>query len=274
MQPDEQRARGRQRIAREAADDRADETLEADQEAGVVVDRRDRADQHAAERAEQRRERERQRAGEVGEMPHRRAPARFTAVARSALPYSVRPKNSVQRDDQRHAGPDTSRLCTFTLTAPTVNDARRERRRARALGAEEPQAEADQRKVHGDRNDQQHEHGRFGERLVRDPVEQRPERRDRGQRRARPARQRQMTGASHQSSAATASGTPDHSRSARGMRRASPRAGSARPPSGRRRTAMPDEEADGARRLAELQARQASACRTPRTRRTARRSRA
>ena len=50
-QADEQCARRGERIADEPADDRADEALEADEEPGIVIDRRDGADQHAGERA-------------------------------------------------------------------------------------------------------------------------------------------------------------------------------------------------------------------------------
>ena len=205
-----------------------------------------------------------------GEMPHSRAPTRLTAVARSALPYSVRPKNSASAPISATLVADTSRLCTLTLTPPTVNDADGERRRARAFGAEEPQAEAQHREMQRDRDDQQHQHARLGQRLVRDPVQQRPERGDRGQRRARPARRAAAAcGASHHSSAAMASGTPHHSASARGRRRTSPartqrhdfhHAGD-RPPCrpAARRCRAPCRAA----------ARRASACPTRRTRRTA-----
>src|SRR5690606_24691852 len=44
-EPDADRRHRRDREAGKAADDRCDETLEADEEAGVVVDRRDRRDQ-------------------------------------------------------------------------------------------------------------------------------------------------------------------------------------------------------------------------------------
>ena len=39
-----------------------------------------------------------------------------------------------------------------------------EARVAKALGAEEHQAEAGEREVHADRDDQQHQHGRVGQR--------------------------------------------------------------------------------------------------------------
>ena len=50
---DQQRAERRRRIAGEAAEDRGDEALQADQEAGVVEDGRRRPDQQARERADE-----------------------------------------------------------------------------------------------------------------------------------------------------------------------------------------------------------------------------
>src|SRR5262249_56206937 len=48
QQSDEDRARGGGRIADQAADDRADEGLKADQKAGIVIERRHRSDENAA----------------------------------------------------------------------------------------------------------------------------------------------------------------------------------------------------------------------------------
>ena len=59
----------RERVAHEAADDRAHEALEAHEEPRIVVDGGDRSDQHTRERTEERGERERQRAGQVGRHP-------------------------------------------------------------------------------------------------------------------------------------------------------------------------------------------------------------
>src|SRR5213075_776060 len=55
-----------ERIARHPAEDRADETLEADEEAGVVIDGGDRRNQDAGKRADEGGEQEAQSAGEAG----------------------------------------------------------------------------------------------------------------------------------------------------------------------------------------------------------------
>ena len=57
-----------------------------------------------------------------------------------------------------------------------------EARVAKALGAEEHQAEAGEREVHADRDDQEDEHGRVGEPLVGEAIDERPEQRDDGER--------------------------------------------------------------------------------------------
>ena len=44
-------------------------------------------------------------------------------MARSALPYSVRPKKSASAPISATLVPTTSRLCTLMLTPPTENDA-------------------------------------------------------------------------------------------------------------------------------------------------------
>src|SRR5262249_6009749 len=56
QQPDEDRARGGGRIADQAADDRADEGFKADQKAGIVIERRHRPDENAADSRERRRQ--------------------------------------------------------------------------------------------------------------------------------------------------------------------------------------------------------------------------
>ena len=83
---EDDRAEHRERVARHAAEDRADESLQPDQEARVVVDRRGGRDQDARDRADERREREAQAPESSVGIPTRRAPTRLIAVARSALP--------------------------------------------------------------------------------------------------------------------------------------------------------------------------------------------
>ena len=57
-----------------------------------------------------------------------------------------------------------------------------EARIAEALGAEEDEAQAGQREMHADRDDQQHEHGGIGEALVGQAIDERAEQRDDRQR--------------------------------------------------------------------------------------------
>src|SRR5262249_49465823 len=52
QQPDEDRARGGGRIADQAADDCADEGFQADQKAGIIIERRHRSDENAADSRE------------------------------------------------------------------------------------------------------------------------------------------------------------------------------------------------------------------------------
>ena len=110
-------------------------------------------------------------------MPISRAPRRLTAVARSALPRSVRSKKSEQRHDQRDRGrEDDQRLAGEDERADRKARVP-EARVAKALGAEEEQAQPGQREMHADRDDQQHQHRRVGERLRRRGGRQRAERR-------------------------------------------------------------------------------------------------
>src|SRR5260221_3018163 len=62
-QADEERAESRERIADQPADDRADESAQPDDEAGIVIERRRRADQDAGDAGERRGDQEGERAG-------------------------------------------------------------------------------------------------------------------------------------------------------------------------------------------------------------------
>ncbi len=105
-QADQQRAQRRHRIAREPADDGADEALESDQEAGVVVDRRDRRDQDAGQRADQRAQEERQAARELGRDAHqpRAEPVHRGRAQRLAVHGAL--EREVQQHDQRDRAAD------------------------------------------------------------------------------------------------------------------------------------------------------------------------
>ena len=124
------------------------------------------------------RQRERQRAGEVGRNADQPRADAIDARSRAAPCRRACGRRTVRaRRSARRWCATTSRLCTLMFMPPTVEGRRRECRRARAFGAEEPQAEPGQREMHRDRDDQQHEHAGFGERLVGDPIEQRSQRR-------------------------------------------------------------------------------------------------
>ena len=80
-------------------------------------------------------------------MPTSRAPSRLTAVARSALPYSVQPEEQPQRDDEGDGdGIDREALAGEAQRADGERGVR-ERRAALALGAEEQQAQSLHREV-------------------------------------------------------------------------------------------------------------------------------
>ncbi len=88
------------------------------------------------------------------------------------------PEEQRERTDQRKAGADDEQALHAHVHRADGERRGRERRRARALGAEEPQAEAEHREVQRDRDDEEHQHARFRQRLVRDAIDQRAQRRD------------------------------------------------------------------------------------------------
>ena len=190
-------------------------------------------------------------------MPTSRAPTRLTAVARSALPYSVRPKNRYSAPISTTLVPTTSRLCALNVSAPICE------RRAGEAGVREPSAPKNHRprpvsaKCTRDRDDQQHQHARVGERLVGDPVQQRPERGHGGERQQHLHRQRQRARRR----------PPDERGDRAAEHRATARAAAAAGAIRRARTVATrlddggddrhaDQQPDRAGRLAELQARE------------------
>ena len=125
-----------------------------------------------------------------GRMPTSRAPTRLTAVARSALPVSVRSKNEEEQEaEERRAGDDQNALAG-NVDRSEVEERPRHRLGAEALRPEKQQREAGYREVHRHRDDQQDQDRGVGERPKRDAVEQRRDRQhDReGQRDAEPHR--------------------------------------------------------------------------------------
>ncbi len=124
-QSDDDGADRGQRIADETADHRTDEALQADDQAGVVIDRRGRRDQDAGDGGDCRRQAGTTSApARVVQMPTRRAPSRLIAVARSALPVIVNWKNDVQDRREQGGGADDQQQCFGNVDA---RDLRRRR---------------------------------------------------------------------------------------------------------------------------------------------------
>jgi len=93
--------------------------------------------------------------------PTSRAPSRLTAVARSALPYNVKPEEQPECDDERDRDAVDPRGALAGEAQRGQRSARlsRDARAALAFGAEEQQPEALQREMAADGSDQQHQHG-------------------------------------------------------------------------------------------------------------------
>ena len=111
-------------------------------------------------------------------MPTSRAPRRFDAQARSALPNSVARKNQPNTTSSSAVATMTATLCPVIGKPPTVKLCSISDGRADAFGPEEGEAEARQREMHAEGGDQQHQHAGVGQRLERDAVDHRPHRHD------------------------------------------------------------------------------------------------
>ena len=124
-------------------------------------------------------------------MPTSRAPTRLTAVARSALPVSVRSKNRKSRKLKIAELATIRMLWPGHADRPEVEERPRHRLGAEAFRSEIEQREAGYREVNRDRDDQQDQHRCVGERTKRDAIEQRRDRQNdrEGQRDAEPHRQ-------------------------------------------------------------------------------------
>jgi hypothetical protein len=140
-------------------------------------------------------------------MPISRAPRRLTAVARSALPCSVRSKNSHSNTISATDARKMISVCPLSVSGPML------KRSSQKLGLRKPSApkknrpRPGQREVHAHRHDQQHQHAGIGQRLVGQAVDQRAEGRDQGQRQQRLHQQRQLgSGAAQMASSEMATG--------------------------------------------------------------------
>src|SRR5450830_74849 len=95
----------------------------------------------------------------VVEIPMRRAPRRLTAVARKALPYSVRSENNHKATSSASAARITTTVCALKVTAP---------------------------------DDQQHQYAGIGQRFIHHLIHQRAECSDQQQRQCHLHRQRKL----------------------------------------------------------------------------------
>jgi len=177
-QADQDGAQGSQRVGREAADDGPDEALEADQETGVVVDRGDRRDQDAGEGADGGSQRKAQLAGEDGGNAHQAGAGAVHRGGAQGLAVDGPFKEEIEADDEQGRGDDDQDGLPLQRRTGQFEADVGEGRRAPSLGTEEEQAEADQRQVHGDRDNEQDEDRCAGQRLEGNPVDHRAERHD------------------------------------------------------------------------------------------------
>ena len=191
-QADQQGAESSDRIRGEAADNGADETLEADQETGIVVDGRDRCDQDAREGADRCREGEAQLAGQYRRNPHQAGPRAVHRGGAQRLAVDGALEEEIKSDDQKGRGDDNQNGLPLQRRVSQFEADVGKCRRPRALGTEEKQPEADQRQVHGHRDDQQDKHRSARHRLVGQAIDHRTQRHDQQHRQHDLRRQRQL----------------------------------------------------------------------------------
>ncbi|KAH0445248.1 hypothetical protein KCU90_g497, partial [Aureobasidium melanogenum] len=182
QQTDEDRTRGSQRIADQAADNRPHEALQTDQEAGVVVDGGQGCDEDAAQRTEARSEREREtpRLRRTDADEPRAEPVHRSRAQRLAGNGAI--EVQIQAADQHHRRADHPQTLSGDRQAAESEGRVGERRGARAFRTEHHEPEADHRKVHGHRHDQQQQRGCLRDRLIGEPVDERSHRNDDQQR--------------------------------------------------------------------------------------------
>src|ERR1700682_4291699 len=246
-------SRCRQRVARKAADDRADEPLQADEKPGVVVDGRDRSDEHPRERPEQCGKHEGQAAGKTRADSDQSSADAIERGGAQGLPVQRSPEEKIKRSDQDQRRKEHESALAADGDIAHVKSGIGERRRAGALGAEEPQSQPQHHKMNSDGNDEQNQHRCLGQRLVCDPIKQRAQRGDDDKRQHDLNRKRKRQRC----------GGVDHTgnRQRKDQIESKP---SRQPPPGalsRRRVALhrsrnqreADKQPDGSRRLAELQ---------------------
>ena len=165
------------RIAGEAADDGADKGLQPDHEAGIVIDRRGRADQDGGDAGKQ-------RSDEIGngagagrpDADQPRADAVDGGRAQRPARHRAFEEQEEQQAEQGGGNHHQQHLRRDDDAAAEHVDAVDHRANTKAFGAEEHQPQPTQREMQRQRDDQQHQHRGVRRGPERDAVEQRRDR--------------------------------------------------------------------------------------------------
>src|SRR5262249_18436127 len=142
QQPDEDRAHGGGRIADQAADDRANEGFKADQKAGIVIERRHRSDENAADSRERRREQKGCRARGGRKDPNQPGP---DAIDRRCAQRLARERAFEEQEEQKtedHGAGDDQNALTGNSNRPKLKERPCDRLAAETFRSEVQQREA------------------------------------------------------------------------------------------------------------------------------------
>ena len=157
QQPDGEGSGRRHRVADQPADDGADKTLEAQQEAAVVVDRGHRPDQHAGQGADRRGECEGALPGVVGTDPDQQGTAPVDRGGAKRLAMQREAEEPEQGKVEQQAGGDDHEGLGRDRHPQDLRRAVDQRRRAHAFRSEQVEPSADQHEVQRDGGNQQME---------------------------------------------------------------------------------------------------------------------
>ena len=178
QQADQNGAEGGKRIGGQTADDGADKALEADQEAGVVVNGGDRGNEHPGKGTDSGGKCQAQLAGQDGRNAHQACPRPVHRRGPQGLAVERTLKEEIEADDEERGRHDHQNGLALQRGAGQFETEIGESRRARPFRTKEQQAEADHRGMHGHRNDEQYQHRGTGQWLVGDAVNHRTHRHD------------------------------------------------------------------------------------------------
>ena len=174
--PTTQRRHRSQGIADEAADDGGDESLQPDQESGVVIQRRDRHDQDSRNRADHGSEQERDLSRQRGADADQPGAEAIDGGGAQRLAVERQPEEQPETDDEGHRDGVDGKALAGEAQRPQRDGRIGDRRAALAFGAEKHQPKTLQRQMAADRGDQQHQHRGVRQRLEHDAIEEQPDR--------------------------------------------------------------------------------------------------